>query len=790
VRPPILHLTLAYGAGLWAGLVLSIPPAVGVVGAAAGLASAASGTWPAILVAASGIGLLTGSVGRRRRAAACARVWHAGPHAATVLVHDRAGERGLTTASVLSAPEGCAGLLALRTAPGALPAGARAVLVGVFRAPTLLRVDHARVLAGPRALRFRLRDRAARRIERLYGPRAPLVKALVLGARDDLDPKWRQTFADAGVAHLLAISGLHVGIVAAWVALAAGAVVRREWAAWLAVAFTWTYVGLLGLTAPAVRAAALVTVAAAARLRHRHPPPEAILAVTALAVLVADPLAATEVGAWLSVAATWGTGGAVRWLHRRAGRGRGGPRSPVLVLCAASVGATLATAPLAAFAFGSVAPIGVVTNLVVVPLAGLAVPAVFASLLVGGPLAAGAGLVLAAIERVATIASTVPLGRIEGVPGLAFALPWALLLAAVVWAARHPWLPRTGWARAIALGAVGAWAAAAVPALIARSRDRGFAIFVLDVGQGDGIVLRTPHGHWVVVDGGPHTPVEDAGRSIILPFLRRHGVHGLDLVVATHGDADHLGGIPAIIAALVPDLVIEPGQPDGTPLYLAYLRSVDAAGVDWRAARAGDTILLDSVRLAVLHPSTRWMATHLATNENCVVLRVSYGRFDAVLTGDAGIPAESALVKVTRPSEVLKVGHHGSAGATGEAWVEAVRPRVAVISVGAHNRYGHPSPQVLRRLAAHGIAVFRTDRGGTVTIRSDGRYFEVTQGMPPPFPEAMWCWVRRLLPSSGSSSSRNACAPRRRASFPTFSTTSPSPPRSSRATSAGPASSM
>ena len=261
-------------------------------------------------------------------------------------------------------------------------------------------------------------------------------------------------------------------------------------------------------------------------------------------------------------------------------------------------------------------------------------------------------------------------------------------------------------------------AAAAVPALMGWGRGGGFAILGLDGGQGDGIVRRTPHGHWVVVEGGPRAPVIDAGRSIIVPFLRRHGVHGLDVVVATHADADHLGGIPAIVDAMVPDLALEPGQPVGTPLYLDYLRTVDADGVSWRPARAGDTLMLDSVRLAVLHPSAHWIAPHPATNENCVVLRVSYGQFDAVLTGDAGIPAESALVNVTPPSEVLKVGHHGSASATGESWVETVRPRVAVISVGAHNRYGHPSPEVVRRLAGHGIAIFRTDRGGTVTIRS------------------------------------------------------------------------
>jgi competence protein ComEC len=777
VRPPIVQLAMAYGAGLWAGLVLSVPQGVGLMSAVAGLAAAGTGTWPATVAAAGAMGLLTGSLTGERRATSCARAWNSGPHAVIVRVHDRPGLRGLTGATVLTAPEGCGGELALHSQPGALPAGARAILVGSFRSPTILHVDHARVLRGRRALRFRLRDWVARRITRLYGPRAPLVKALVLGERGDLDPQWRRTFADAGVAHLLAISGLHVGVVAAWMVLAGGVVLRRQRAIWLAAGVTWAYVTLLGFPAPAVRAAGLISVGTVARLRHRHPPPEAILAVAALVVLLVDPVAAGEIGAWLSVTAAWGTNRAVRALGK-------GSRPALLVLGAASVGATIATAPLTAFAFGTVAPIGVLTNFVAVPLAGMAVPAIFASLLAGAPMAAAAGLLLAATERVAAVASTVPFGRVRGTPGLSFALPWALLLAAAVWGLSRPRLRWTTHARTVVLLTGVAWTVAAIPTTLARSRASGLTVFVLDVGQGDGIVLRTPHGHWVVVDGGPRSPAGDAGRRIVVPFLRRHGVRTLDVVIATHADADHLGGIPAIVDGLVPDLVLEPGQPAGTMLYLDYLRVIDADGVTWRPARAGDTIVVDSVRLAVLHPTSRWMATHLATNENCVVVRVSYGQFDVMLTGDAGFAAESALVKLTGPTEVLKVGHHGSAGATGDAWLDVVRPRVAVISVGAHNRYGHPSPVTLRRLAAHGATVFRTDRGGTVTIKSDGRYFEVVQGKPPSLPESIWCMARALLPSSVSSSSKSACTPPRRESFPTFSTTSPSPARSSPATSA------
>jgi competence protein ComEC len=694
-----------------------------------------------------------------------------------VRVHDRVGPRGLATATVLASPDRCGGDLLLRADPGTLPPGGRAVLVGSFRAPTLLHVERARLLPGPRQLRYLLRDALGRRIGRLYGSRAPLVEALVLGRRDDLDPQWRQVFADAGVAHLLAISGLHVGIIAAWTLLLARRLLSLRRASQLMAVVVWAYVGLLGYPAPAVRSAAFISLKVVAGIRQRHPPADAVLAATVLAVAVLDPLAAGEVGAWLSVAATWGTGYALRRLPP-AGRNQ-----PVVSLLAASLGATLATAPITALVFGTVAPIGLLTNLVAVPLSAVAVPGIFASLVLGAPVAAGTGLVLAGIERSAMLAAAVPGGQVHGTPDARFAVIWLLVLLAGLWVCR----PRQGGGamglRAAALVAVTTWTAVVIPAVVARANPGGLSLYMLDVGQGDAVAVRTPRGRWMLIDAGPRSPAGDAGRTVVLPFLRRHGARRLDLVIASHGHDDHVGGLPAVLAALTPALMLDPGQPLGTPQYLDALRAADAAGTEWRAARAGDTVRLDSVTLAVLHPTAAWVATHLDPNENSLVVHLMYRDFDALLTGDAGLPAESLLVRAAAPSEVLKVGHHGSAGATGEAWLDLVRPSVAIISVGAGNRYGHPDPGVLRRLGARGIDVYRTDRDGSVTIHTDGRYFEVAQQRAASWLEDLRCLIHRLSPSSGSSWSRNACIPPRRASFPTSSTTSRSPPRSSPDTS-------
>lgn len=771
MRPRVLQFALAYGAGLWTGLVFLVPLAVVLVITALALVVAARGAWGRVVVAAGACGGLTGMLARGAGSTACAVGWNSGPQTAWLHVHDAPGARGLTTGTVLHAAGGCGGRLRLRLDPGSVPAGARIVAVGTYRkldrGGGVFRIWHGRVLPGRRSWRHTAREAVEQRLTVLYGERAPLVNALIIGRREDLDRRLRQTFADSGLAHLLAISGLHVGIVASWVQWLARLVTMRRRAALLSALFAWGYVAFLGFPAPATRSAAFLTMAALSLLRQRHPPATAVLVTAALVVVAVDPLAAADVGAWLSFAAVWGSDLGARWLKHR--------RSPVLRSLAVSTGATLATAPITAYAFGAVALIGIAANLVAIPLAAVAVPGVFASLLLGAPVAGGAGLALAGMEWTARVAAHVPGGRVTGAPGLGFAMIWLAVLACVVWvlSVRPRWvLSRRG----VLLGAAAAsWMYAAMP-LMPSCRGCGggggeVEIHVLDVGQGDAIAVRTPSGRWLLIDGGPRTAREDAGRRVVVPFFRSRGVRALDLVIVSHGDADHVGGVPAVVRALEPDLVVEPGQPLESALYQEHLATVDQHGAIWQAARSGDTLRIDGIVLAVLHPSAPWITTQLEPNENSVVIRLVYGGFEALFTGDVGAVVESALGSQVGEADLLKVGHHGSAGSTTAAWLDAVRPRAAVISVGA-NRYGHPDPGVVHGIEQRGIALFRTDRGGAVTVRSNGSYFEVVQGGLTTTWERLACRLRPWLRSNASSFSRNACTPARRASFPTSSTTS------------------
>jgi len=562
-----------------------------------------------------------------------------------------------------------------------------------------------------------VRDGLAQRTAALFGSRAPLVDALVFAPRIDLDAAVRERYARSGLAHILSISGLHVGFLAAWLALLLAKLrlprrARMGTAAVVLVLYLW----LIGFPAPALRAVAMLVLADVARVRERVAAPAGTLSVAALIVLLVDPWAMRAVGAWLSIAAM----GAVIWADR-AFRGR-----PLwLRLVAPSIAATLMTAPVSALAFGTVAPIGVLANLVAIPLAAVVVPGLALALAlssiasgVATLVAAGSGLGLALLDLVARGAAAVPGGHVVMMAGWPAAATWAGVAALAWWlwhSPRRPWL-------------IAARIAFASTVLVAASLKDAFAlddcvcltVHFLDVGQGDAAALRTPHGRWILIDGGPRIPGDDAGRRVVVPFLRRHGVERLAVAVATHGDADHLGGLPAVVDAFDPEVVLEPGEPLGRPLYLEFLAAVEASGARWHPARAGDRIELDGVVLEVLSPDSLWLRLPLDVNEHGVVLRVSYGAEVLLFQADAGFPVEARLAGRVGRVELLKVGHHGSRTATSDAWLDELAPREAVISVGRRNRYGHPTPEVLGRLARHGIAVLRTDERGTITFSTDG----------------------------------------------------------------------
>ena len=733
MRAPIVLLAAAFGAGLTAGLVPFLDPrslpfsllVTAILGVVTWRAYARS---PRIVlgVVAIAAGVLWGAAARREQRDTCVGRWNAqsgaGNRAVVVRLLDPVSPDGsLVGGDPLEA--GCRGEIPLRWPADSVAAGGTTWLVSGrwlsdgSEGRGVLRVRRARLLDRVTRGRGGIRNAIATRVRALFGARAPLVDALVIARRNTLDPDVRERFAQAGLAHLLCVAGLHVGFLAGWLAvllrrLPLSPLVRYVAGLLLVLSYVW----LLGFPPPATRAGVGLGVAGYARLRQRVVPPLAVLALTALILLLVDPYAAHTVGAWLS----FGAVGAV-FAATRATSG-----APWYVrMFAPGVAATLVTAPITAYAFGTVAPVGVLANLVAIPLAGIAVPGAMLALLaslvvppVGALLARGAGASLALLDLVVQGADRVPLGHLVMVAGPAAALTWTVVLLVSWWLWRAPRRPWVVGARVLLVAAVLAW----IAAFRAPSLDdcRCLAVSFLDVGQGDAAALETPAGQWIVIDGGPRVPGNDAGRRVVVPYLRAHGAHGLALLISTHSDADHLGGLPAVIAAFPPRLVIEPGEPLARPLYFEFLAALEEAGSRWRAARAGDRITLDSVEIQVLSPDDAWMDVPVDVNDHGVVVLVTYGTTRILFQADAGVPVETRLAGTVGHVDLLKVGHHGSRSASSDAWLAELAPPVAVISVGARNRYGHPAPEVLDRLARRGIKVLRTDQRGTITFTSDG----------------------------------------------------------------------
>jgi competence protein ComEC len=178
--------------------------------------------------------------------------------------------------------------------------------------------------------------------------------------------------------------------------------------------------------------------------------------------------------------------------------------------------------------------------------------------------------------------------------------------------------------------------------------------------------------------------------------------------------------VPSLLRRFRVGAVIEPGAPVADPAYGALLAAVDSAGIPWHPARAGERFTIDGVRFSVLHPRPGWSEWGEDVNEDSLVLLVEYRDFQALFTGDAGFPAETALRSSLGRVDLLKVGHHGSRGSTGGELLDSLRPAAAVISVG-RNDYGHPAPETLQRLARRRVSVLRTDQDGTISVRTDGR---------------------------------------------------------------------
>lgn len=628
---------------------------------------------------------------------------------------------------------GCERRASILVARGEATAGATVAVRGAPSwAGPLIVLQHATVAQlEPPGLARRWRERAGRAIDRTFRDDAPLARALLIADTRTLDAGVRSRYADAGIVHLLSVSGLHVAIIAgAAELLLCAARASRNRSAWLALALTAVYVVVIGAPAPAVRAAVMLGTTALARLTQRPTSPWASLALGAWGPLE-NPRIILDLGYQLSVAgiAALIAAGA---LSRRILTDRfAGWRRVIARDLIASTLASVVTLPLIAWTFGRVSLVAPFANLAAGPVFTVLQPTLFLALLlspvagVASVVADAAHVMLGAVDIVAGIATSIPFAAVPVAPSLwTAALLGAFSVSIVVACSSRP---RSAWESRGLLG--GAVASALMAVGVQLSSGGGVAeLHVIDVGQGDAVALRTPRGQWVLFDAGRSWSGGDAGRNTIVPYLRRRG-GALRAFVLSHPHSDHVGGGASVLSALRPADYWDGAYVAGSVPYRASLAEAARVGTAWRRVDPGDRLDVDGVRVQFLAPDSAWTASLADANEASAVALIQYGTVRFLLTGDAEETEERWMLErygVDLRADVLKVAHHGSATSSTPDFLDAVRPRVALVSVGAANSYGHPSAEVIRSLMERGAQVLRTDQLGTVVVRTNGRSLTVT----------------------------------------------------------------
>lgn len=557
------------------------------------------------------------------------------------------------------------------------------------------------------------RRRALDSIATVPGEGGALLAGVVLGDRRRLSgSRAEDDFRVAGLTHLVAISGGHLVLVAAVVAWLLGRCgARRGLTLALVLTVLALYVVATGVQASAVRSWIMAAVGAASVLYGRRGDPVAALSAAVVVALIVEPPVAFDVGFRLSVAAVGGL-----LLFARLADGWLTEAMPAPVRWAASplaltVTAQIATAPVSAATFGVVSLIAPLANLLVGPLITVVLMCGLIGVVAGAFSRTVGSWVLMAGGAAGHLAADIA-GWLASVPAAAAAFSDAVAVgvACVVLAvAAWVWWPqpvtrvaRTACAALLLLGMVG---------LLGPVPSRHAAITVFDVGQGDMILVRDG-GHSLLVDAAPEARSATSA-------VARAGVRRLRCLVLTHLHADHTGGAPALGGLVTAERT---GVPAGaSPGDVELFRGAGCV----TGLRAGDSFRLGETTVRVVWPVRE--VDDAATNEASVVLLVTKGSFSALLTGDAEAEVLDALIDsgAVGDIDVLKVGHHGSDSAVTESTLRALRPEVAIISVGTGNRYGHPHPSTLTALGRAGSRILRTDRSGDVSIEFDATAYRV-----------------------------------------------------------------
>jgi competence protein ComEC len=548
-------------------------------------------------------------------------------------------------------------------------------------------------------------------------PYDALLGSVVFGTSvSPLDQDLKESYKKVGLAHLLVASGTQVSILIG-VCLMLIRIFRISigWGVLIASFLNILFALMTGCGSSILRAAIMGEVTLVGLLFNKEGEIYTSLALAALILMIINPLVIFDIGFQLSFSATWALVYLAPVLEKKI--------PPLLAISAAPI---LATTPVTLYSFNQLSPSALLVNTIVMPWVEILTVLGFASTALGAiflPVAAVLNgtllLILKLFNEIVYTFSVIPGAclYLPAPPLVLIGLYYAVLIAMVEGRLNKKHLIKIG----LALVAIGLWAAVFSPLLAAKE----LVVSVIDVGQGDSILVESPSGKTLLIDGGPKYKRSDAGRRFVLPYLHKKGINKIDILVLTHPHDDHVGGLPSVLKDLPVGLVFDSGQIHTSQSYLEFLKLIYDKKIPYKVARAGEQLDLGGGVIGLVLNPVEPFIEESALNNNSVVIRLTYGKATLLLAGDLEKAGEEQILAAGYEikSSILKAGHHGSRTSSSLEFLQKVRPKVALISAGAKNKFHHPHPSTLKRFEELGIKVYRTDLNGNITLRSDGQRY-------------------------------------------------------------------
>lgn len=554
---------------------------------------------------------------------------------------------------------------------------------------------------------------------------AAILRGMLLGKVDDIDPEQYKDFQKTGIVHVFSVSGLHVGflvLLCAWLTSLLNLSPRYKFFSCLILMFL--YGSLVSWPVPVIRAVIMAGLGLFAHYMGREQQLLNSLGLAGCIILILDPYALFMISFQLTFMATWG----LVYLYPLI-KAEIQYKNMIWDLMLVSLCAQVAVIPLIAYYFNLLSPLALISNLLTTWLsAGVVILGFLALMLAGGGVWLAIGCLYMAglfIELILALNKLVMM-----MPG---AYIWVATPAILLIAAYYAGLGLVikqwgsdGQKPYLLSGLVLISVFFMIILLPAWIYDRGsMEVVMIDVGQGDSVLLKSPAGKFILVDGGG-SAFFDPGSSKVLPYLHRRGIRELYMIVNSHPDLDHLQGLEKVAKEMPVEYLAIPACLEEATEYEVLKKLAHERDITLLKLSSGQQLGIEKDWLVkVLYPDKKTKGENY--NNRSLVLRIAYKDFSLLLPGDIEKEGLQTLLqgKQVKPSTIVKVPHHGSKGSLLPEFYDKSKPSLALISVGANNNFGHPHPDVLQSLDKQGIKVFRTDLDGAIRIKSDGKSMEV-----------------------------------------------------------------